>query len=202
MTHHKIVFSGPVGAGKTTAIRTVSDIPPVQTDVRATDATGAHKETTTVAMDYGALDLGDGDRVHLYGTPGQERFDFMWQILSDGAIGLVLLICNDHPDPLTDLTFFLQAFRPFVPQTHLVVGVTRMDLRRKPALTDYRRVLAERGLHVPLFEVDARRCDDVSLLIQALLLSVDPRLDVAAGAAGPRRPPSVPRSGLPGTTGR
>jgi uncharacterized protein len=128
------------------------------------------------------LDLGDGDRVHLYGTPGQERFDFMWQILSDGAIGLVLLICNDHPDPLTDLRFFLQAFRPFISQTHLVVGITRMDRRREPTLTDYRHVLAERGLHVPLFEVDARRSSDVSLLIQALLLSVDPRLDVAAGA--------------------
>lgn len=192
MTHHKIVFSGPVGAGKSTAIRAVSDVPPVQTDVRATDATSELKQTTTVAMDYGVLDLGGGDRVHLYGTPGQERFDFMWQILSDGAIGLVLLICNDHPDPLTDLRFFLQAFRPYIPQTHLVVGVTRMDRRREPALTDYRRVLAERNLHVPLFEVDARRPADVSLLIQALLLSVDPRLDVAAEPSG-RRPRSARR---------
>src|SRR5512144_2207533 len=97
--HHKIVVSGPVRAGKSTAIQVVSDVPTVTTEARASEATSDLKDLTTVAMDHGALDLDNGDRVHLYGTPGQERFDFMWEILSEGATGLMLLIPNDQPDP-------------------------------------------------------------------------------------------------------
>lgn len=171
---HKLIFSGPVGAGKTTAIAAVSDIPPVVTDVRATDEIAQVKESTTVAMDYGVLNLDSGERVHLYGTPGQERFDFMWEILSEGAIGLVLLVTNTRPDPLQDLRFFLDAFAPLISSTRLAVGVTGLDVERRPTLSDHRQVLLERGLRHPVFEVDARRRQDVAMLIQALLLSEDP----------------------------
>ncbi len=149
MTHYKIIFSGPVGAGKTTAIGAVSDVPPVLTDMHATDATREVKETTTVAMDYGVLRLEGDERVHLYGTPGQERFDFMWEILSEGAIGLVLLMTNTRPDPLADLRFFLGAFDAMIPTTRLAVGVTAMDLSRVPALPDYRATLAAAGSERP-----------------------------------------------------
>ena len=67
MTQYKIIFSGPVGAGKSTAICTLSDIPPVATDVAASDDTRLLKATTTVALDYGVLKLQGGGRVHLYG---------------------------------------------------------------------------------------------------------------------------------------
>lgn len=177
---YKIIFSGPVGAGKTTAIGAVSDVPPVVTDVRATDEIAEVKESTTVAMDYGVLNLDSGERVHLYGTPGQERFDFMWEILSEGAIGLVLLVANTRPDPLQDLRFFLDAFAPLISSTRLAVGVTGMDVDRQPSLSEHRRVLVERGLRHPVFEVDARRRQDIAMLIQALLLSEDP------GIVGPR----------------
>ena len=76
MSQYKIIFTGPVGAGKTTAIAALSDIAPVSTAAKATDMTRDRKEKTTVAMDYGAMRLEDGGTVHLYGTPGQERFDF------------------------------------------------------------------------------------------------------------------------------
>ena len=74
--HNKIIFSGTVGAGKSTAIAALSDIPPVSTEAMASDETAKLKRTTTVAMDYGVLNLPDGEKVMLYGTPGQERFDF------------------------------------------------------------------------------------------------------------------------------
>lgn len=179
MTQHKIIFSGPVGAGKTTAIGAISDVPPVTTEVRPTDGTVEVKPTTTVAMDYGVLKLDGGDKVHLYGTPGQERFDFMWDILSEGAIGVVLLISNTRPVPLSDLRFFLEAFRPVIERTQLAVGVTGLDVRRRPPLTLYRRALVMAGLNAPVFEVDARRQRDVALLVQALLLAVDPVLAAA-----------------------
>ena len=75
MAQHKIIFAGPVGAGKTTAIGAISDIPPITTDAVASDMTANRKPNTTVAMDYGLMKLDGLERVHLYGTPGQERFD-------------------------------------------------------------------------------------------------------------------------------
>ena len=83
----KIVMAGPVGAGKTTFIRSLSEIPVVDTDEIATEDIG--KETTTVAMDFGMLTL-DEIPIFLFGTPGQDRFDFMWEVLCEGALGLDL----------------------------------------------------------------------------------------------------------------
>ena len=87
MNDHKIIFTGPVGAGKTTAISALSDTEIVCTNEAATDMTQDRKKETTVAMDYGIMKLAGGERIHLYGTPGQERFNFMWEILVEGGIG-------------------------------------------------------------------------------------------------------------------
>lgn len=173
---HKIVFTGPVGAGKTTAIGTISDIPVVKTEAAATDEVALRKSNTTVAMDYGVLQLPGGMNVHLYGTPGQERFSFMWDILTVGAIGLVLLIDNARPKPLDDLEFYVKAFGRFLSQSggSLVVGVTRRELSAGPKLSDFRDTLARLNLNVPHFEVDARKRDDVRRLLLALLAVVDP----------------------------
>ncbi|VAW83248.1 putative ATP/GTP-binding protein [hydrothermal vent metagenome] len=106
MSNHKIIFTGPVGAGKTTAIASVSDVPLLSTEKSATDMTKNMKPNTTVALDYGSINLGGKERIHLYGTPGQERFDFMWDILTKGGIGLLLLLNNSRPDPFHDMRFF------------------------------------------------------------------------------------------------
>lgn len=176
MSQYKIIFSGPVGAGKTTAIAAISDIPPVRTEKNATDHTKQVKPNTTVAMDYGVILLGD-EKVHLYGTPGQERFDFMWDILSQGAIGLVLLISNARPDPFADLRLFLDSFKPFADETRLVVGITQVDRHPRPTVDEVQAKLSELNLSAPVFEVDARSRADISLLVQALLLCVDPGLE-------------------------
>jgi uncharacterized protein len=173
---HKIIFTGPVGAGKTTAIEAISDIETVRTDARASDMTTRRKPSTTVAMDYGLIYLNDKEKVHLYGTPGQERFDFMWDILTKGGIGLVLLLDNTRPAPFEDLRFYVNAFREFIDSTRLVVGVTQMDLQPVPPVEEFARRLRELDVLAPVFEVDARRREDVSMLIEALLLSVDPTL--------------------------
>jgi signal recognition particle receptor subunit beta len=165
----KIIFTGPMGAGKTTAIGSISDIPPISTEVRCSDDAQLRKETTTVAMDYGYFSLDDGSRVHLYGTPGQERFDYMWSILTKGGIGLVLLLDNARPDPLADLNFYLDAFKDFIQQTGAVIGVTRMDVSNQTSLDDYRNTLFARDQIFPVFEVDARQPNDVKILIHALL---------------------------------
>ncbi|MFM2054624.1 MAG: hypothetical protein RL456_2661 [Pseudomonadota bacterium] len=175
-TDHKIIFTGPVGAGKTTAIASISDIEPIRTDENASDMTQKRKSNTTVAMDYGMIRLGPKEKVHLYGTPGQERFDFMWDILTKGGIGLVLLLDNTRPTPFEDMRFYIKAFKDFIDGTRLVIGVTQMDARATPTIDEYVRQLAELDVSAPIFEVDARQRADVSTLIEALLLQIDPTL--------------------------
>jgi small GTP-binding protein len=175
-TDHKIIFTGPVGAGKTTAIASISDIEPIRTDEHASDMTQKRKSATTVAMDYGMIRLGPKEKVHLYGTPGQERFDFMWDILTKGGIGLVLLLDNTRPTPFEDMRFYIKAFKEFIDGTRLVIGVTQMDARATPTIDEYVRQLAELDVSAPIFEVDARQRADVSTLIEALLLQIDPTL--------------------------
>ena len=176
MSDYKIIFSGPVGAGKTSAISAISDIDPVTTDELASDMTRKEKSDTTVAMDYGMIKLPGTERIHLYGTPGQQRFDFMWEILTQGGIGLILLINNQRPDPFQDMHFFLDAFKDFIGQSKVVIGVTQMDLNDKPMIEDYHLQLKNNGVKIPVFDVDAREKKDVSLLVEALLYSLDPGL--------------------------
>jgi signal recognition particle receptor subunit beta len=177
MADYKIIFTGPVGAGKTTAISVLSDIPPVITDESASDMTLERKQRTTVALDYGLMQLGDTERVHLYGTPGQERFSFMWDILTEGGLGLVLLIDNSRKEPFRDLQFFLNAFNNFIDSTTVTIGITRMDEKASPAIDDYRDHVASLGWSkLPIMEVDAREKEDMSLLVQSLLYSLDPTL--------------------------
>lgn len=176
MGQFKIIFTGPVGAGKTTAIGSISDSPPVKTDATASDMTKNRKSATTVAMDYGVMNLPGGEKVHLYGTPGQERFDFMWDILTAGGIGLILLLDNSRAEPFQDMRFFLDAFDTFIRKTAVAIGVTQMDISSQPSINDYHQQLQALGLKPPVFAVDAREHNDVSLLVQALLYSLDPGL--------------------------
>ncbi len=176
---YKVLFTGPVGAGKTTAIRTISDALPVMTDVKATDEIKDRKASTTVALDYGLIQLGQGEVVHLYGTPGQERFDFMWEILQEGALGLVVLVDNARPDPTGDLLRFLDAYEALIGQTAVAVGVTRTDVCDQPPREAYVEALAGTDLCCPIFTVDARRQDEVSLLLQSLLVTLNPLADTA-----------------------
>lgn len=177
MSRYKIIFTGPVGAGKTTAINSISDKPTIKTDAVASDMTKNRKASTTVAMDYGVMFLEGGEKVHLYGTPGQERFDFMWDILTTGGIGLVLLLDNTRDDPFLDMRFFLNAFETFIDSTAVAIGITQMDISAKPTIAEYQAQLNGMGLKPPIFAVDAREFNDVSLLVQALLYSLDPGLE-------------------------
>ncbi len=175
MNQHKIIFTGPVGAGKTTAISSISDIPAIKTDADASDMTKERKKATTVAMDYGVMNLEGGEKIHLYGTPGQERFDFMWDILVTGGIGLILLVDNSRAAPFKDMEFFLNSFADFIEKTSVAIGVTQMDKSQSPSLQDYYTQLKTLfPAQPPVFEVDARKQHDVAILVQSLLFAIDP----------------------------
>lgn len=119
----KLVISGPVGAGKSTFIQNLSETAIVDTDVPATEAIG--KPTTTVAMDFGTLVL-DDIPIYLFGTPGQERFDYMWEVLCEGALGLLLLVAGDRPEDFSRAKQILEFVTSRIP-IPFIVGVTRQD---------------------------------------------------------------------------
>jgi len=94
----KILITGDVGAGKTEFIRTVSEVDIVSTDRRTSDHVRELKDETTVAMDFGRLTIDEGLVLHLFGTPGQIRFDFMWEILSMRMLGYIILFDSSRPE--------------------------------------------------------------------------------------------------------
>jgi signal recognition particle receptor subunit beta len=180
-----ILFMGPVGAGKTEAIRSLSDIEVLDTDVNATDETALLKEKTTVSMDVGVLNLSGGDKLRLYGAPGQGRFDFMWEILVEHAKGLVIMLNHANPDPLQDLAFYTSRLKGLLAGRTLpvVVGITHTDVRADRTLALYQDYLRQHPVpfaagRIPLFRVDARRRHDASALMMALaaMLEMNERL--------------------------
>lgn len=173
----KIVFTGPMGAGKTTAIRAISDIPPVSTEVGNNDKQTHGKDSTTVALDFGQLLLEDGTPVKLYGTPGQQRFSFMWEILCQGALGVVLLIDGSSPKALEEFGHYVDVFSQIAPEQPLIIGIGR----RAPSVADeFAQALAQRGIVAPIYDVDVRRREDVLLLVETLLCILESQVEEIA----------------------
>ncbi|MCK5359911.1 MAG: ATP/GTP-binding protein [Gammaproteobacteria bacterium] len=175
--HLKIIFAGSVGAGKSSSIQAISDIELVNTEEIASDEVRLMKETTTVAMDYGQMNLEDGTKLHLYGAPGQKRFDFMWEILAEGAIGIILLIDDAAADPMAELNDYLQAFKGQLNSRSMVIGITRTDLSESYELNAYRDLVSSYDTLTPVFTVDAREEFQVKTLVRALLYRMDPWLN-------------------------
>jgi signal recognition particle receptor subunit beta len=169
---HKILFTGTMGAGKTTAISAVSEIVPISTDVRNWD-TSVRKAMTTVGLDYGELTLENGEKLRLYGTPGQVRFDFMWKILSRGALGLVILIDNSRPDPLADLDMYLDGFADLIKRTSCVVGVGKMEGHPLPDIDAFAARMEKKGMLCPVFPADVSDPEQVLQLLDLLLIQLD-----------------------------
>lgn len=170
----KLLFAGPMGAGKTTAIAAISDTPPVSTEAANLDRQQHSKASTTVGLDYGQACLPGGEQLRLYGLPGQARFDFMWGILAEGALGVVLLADNSRPDPVRELGQYVHKLSALARASAMVVGIGRLD--DGPArITDYTDWLESQDLCLPVFAVDVRRREDVLLLLEALLQQIETR---------------------------
>ncbi|MEX0346380.1 MAG: ATP/GTP-binding protein [Rhizobiaceae bacterium] len=177
MAEHVILVAGPMGAGKTTAIQSLSEVPVVSTEAANTEIDRVNKATTTVALDYGEISLDDTDKIRLYGVPGQRRFDFMWRILEKRAVGLIVLVNNDTEQPLEEVTYFMNQFASIHQRGGLVVGVTRSDLKAEPGIGDYLMHIEENGeTHgMPIFTVDPRNRDHMVMMLFSLLTNIQSR---------------------------
>jgi len=179
----KIVVTGPFAAGKTTLIRTISEITVLSTEKDITDGTRSRKAETTVAMDFGRITIDRDLVLYLFGTPGQDRFEFMWEILGEGMLGYVVLVDGAREDSLQEAVGILAAFRTMAARVPFVVAVNRTQGLDPEGEGRIREALAldERVAVVPC---DATDRESVKAVLLALLHTVVDSLDQPAAVSG------------------
>lgn len=166
----KIVIIGNVGSGKTTCINAISEIPAIFSEAKATENDALHRKlTTTVGFDYGQLYV-NNKKIHIYGSPGQRRFDFIAPILCKGCAGKIIMIDNGHKDPLKELDYFLQHHREFLQEHPGIIAVTHYDDNETNThLVEYHEYIIHHGFRCPVMRLDARDSQQVSNVIKKLV---------------------------------
>ncbi|MGC8607742.1 MAG: GTP-binding protein [Vulcanisaeta sp.] len=123
----KIVIAGPYGAGKTTFVKTLSEVLPIETDVPIMKSSIDGKKSTTVAFDYGRMKVREDLVVHLFGVPGQERFSFMWKIIARGMHGYLFIVDSSNEEKVKESLGMYSFFRENFPSTPHVIAANKQD---------------------------------------------------------------------------
>jgi len=135
-----MVVTGPFNSGKTEFIRSVSEIDVVSTERKISSDSERVKDQTTVAMDFGRITVDDNLVLYLFGTPGQRRFDFMWEILSEGMLGFIVMVDSTRPETFREARNILETFRAYAPTPYVVVA-NKQDCKDAWDLEDMRIAL-------------------------------------------------------------
>ena len=166
----KIVVAGPFAAGKTQFINTVSEIKTVKTERRTQQPSEKSvKDYTTVAMDFGKIRIDDEHELYLFGTPGQFRFDFMWEILGEGALGIIILVDSTDPSTFHEARKIINFFQSRFP-VPMVVGANKQDLPNAWSPEDVRIALdIDEEEDIPVVPLSAVNKDSVKNVLLILL---------------------------------
>jgi small GTP-binding protein len=171
----KMVVTGPFSSGKTQFIQTVSEIDVVATERKISSESERIKETTTVAMDFGRITVDDDLVLYLFGTPGQKRFDFMWEILSEGMLGFVVMVDSSRPETFREARRILETFRAYAP-TPYVVAANKQDLPDAWDPDDM-RIALRLSADVKLLPCTATNKESVKNALLELLYSILERME-------------------------
>lgn len=172
----KIVVTGPFSAGKTELIRSVSEIDVVSTERKISAAAEKIKESTTVAMDFGRITVDQDLVLYLFGTPGQKRFDFMWEILSEGMLGFIVVVDSTRPETFREARSILETFRAYAP-TPYVVAANKQDCKDAWDVDDM-RVALRLDPKIKLLPCVARNKEAVKSILLELLYSILAEMEV------------------------
>ncbi len=170
----KMVITGPFSAGKTEFIRSVSEIDVVTTERKISSDAERVKEETTVAMDFGRITVDDELVLYLFGTPGQRRFDFMWEILSEGMLGFIVLVDSVRPETFREARHILEIFRGYS-ATPYVVAANKQDLPDAWSPEDLRIALRIQK-DIKVLPCVARDKESVKTVLLELLYSILERM--------------------------
>ncbi|RLC85374.1 MAG: GTP-binding protein [Chloroflexi bacterium] len=166
----KIVVTGPFSAGKTEFIQSVSEIDVVSTERKISREAERIKDATTVAMDFGRITIDDDLILYLFGTPGQRRFDFMWEILSEGMLGFVVLVDSNRPETFREAQRILDTFRNYSPVPY-IVAANKQDMEDAWPPEDLRIVLKVES-DIKVVPCVARERESVKQVLLELLYSI------------------------------
>lgn len=171
----KMVITGPFSSGKTQFIGSVSEIDVVSTERKITSKAEKIKDSTTVAMDFGRITVGDDLILYLFGTPGQRRFDFMWDILSQGMLGFVVMVDSTKPETFREAKRILETFESYA-ATPFVVAANKQDMEDAWEPEDLRIILrlSENVKILPCVASDKETVKNVLLeLLYSILEEID-----------------------------
>ena len=166
----KMVVTGPYSSGKTQFIGTISEIDVVKTERKVSSEAEKIKDSTTVAMDFGRITVDNDLILYLFGTPGQRRFDFMWEILSEGMLGFVVMVDSSRPETFREAKSILETFRAYAP-TPYVVAANKQDHPEAWAPEDM-RIALRLDPNVKLLPCVATNRDSVKNVLLELLYSI------------------------------
>jgi hypothetical protein len=173
----KMVITGPFSSGKTAFIGSVSEIDVVSTERKITSTAEKIKNTTTVAMDFGRITVGDDLVLYLFGTPGQRRFDFMWDILSQGMLGFVVMVDSTKPETFREAKRILETFESYA-NTPFVVAANKQDLEDAWEPEDL-RIILRLSPDVKILPCVASDKESVKNVLLELLYSILEEIDNA-----------------------